>query len=40
MSITDTNDTSTECITEEDLVEDATEDEDDDEAEILSSPGV
>ena len=40
MSITDTNDTSTERITEEDLVEDATEDEDDDEAEILSSPGV
>ena len=39
MSITDTNDTSTECITDEDLVEDATDDEDD-EAEIVSSPGV
>ena len=35
MSITDTNDTSTECITEED----ATGDEDD-EAEFVSSPGV
>lgn len=39
MSITDTIDTSTGCITDEDPVEDATEDEDD-EAEVLSSPGV
>ena len=39
MSITDTNDTSTEYITEDGLLEDAAGDEDG-EAEIVSSPGA
>ena len=39
MSITDTNDTSTEYNTEDDLIEDAAGDEDG-EAEIVSSPGA
>ena len=40
MSITDTTDTSTECVTEESPLEDAPEDEDGEAGSLSSSPGA